>query len=434
MWTELLVIVALVLLNGVFAGAEIAIVAIRATRVEELASSHGAGRHLAALRRDPERLLATVQIGITTVSATAAAFGGATLAEHLGAALAALGWEAELAEEVALVAVISCVSYLSLVLGELVPKSLALKWSERYALLCARPLHWLGRLCAPIVWLLTASSNLVLKLFGDETSFTESQISRDELLAVIEKATDGGGVSAHASEIATRAIALDDLHAAAVMVPRTAVVGLHADASEAEIAALLEHADEERFPVLAGHDDVIGYVTTRDLGKLLARKGPGTLAAIVRPVHVVPESANALELLAELQRRRVPIAVVVDETGSFEGVVDVEDLAEEIVGSLVGAADPATIPRAVDGSAVVPASLRVHLANRLLELELPVSPRWSTVGGLLLAHGGAIPAVGDAVTLEDGTRLEVVETSARRILQVRIHPAPAARQSAPPSA
>jgi putative hemolysin len=212
------------------------------------------------------------------------------------------------------------------------------------------------------------------------------------------------------------------------------VVGLRRGASREEIAALLEEADEERYPVLAGDDDVVGYVTTRDLAKLLAGVGEGELARLVRPVHVVPETANALELLAELQRRRVPIAVVVDETGAFEGIVDVDDLAEEIVGSLVGEAERTAPARADDGSAVVPASSRVHLVNRLLALDLPLSPRWSTVGGLVLAHGGAIPKVGDTVTLEDGTRLEVVETSARRLLQVRIHPPPRARSSEPPSA
>jgi putative hemolysin len=426
MWTELVIIVALVVLNGLFAGAEIAVVALRSTRVEELAGQNAAGRHLAALRRDPERFLATVQIGITTISATAAAFGGATLARHLGEVLAAAGLSAQHAHEIALAAVITCVSYLSLVLGELVPKSLGLKWSERYALLCARPLHLLGRISAPLVWVLTASSNAVLRLFGDETTFVESQISREELLAVLEKAGDAGQVSTHATEIAARAIGLDHLHAGAVMVPRTAVVGIREDATHAEIADLLEHTDEDRFPVLRGHDDVIGYVTTRDLGRLLSRRVEGGLRAVTRPVHAVPESAIALELLADLQRRRVPIAVVVDESGAFDGIVDVDDLAEEIVGSLV-LADRVVgeVERAPDGSVIVPASLRVHVANHALGCELPVSPHWSTVGGLVVARLGAIPKVGAATTVEGGVTLEVVETSARRVLRVRVRrPAP----------
>jgi putative hemolysin len=421
MWTELLIILTLVLLNGLFAGAEIAVIALRSTRVDELANEHAAGRHLAALRRDPERFLATVQIGITTVGATAAAFGGATFAEHLAQRLEYVGVAPETAENVALATVVTAVSYLSLVLGELVPKSLGLKWAERYALLCARPLDWLARACGPLVWLLTASSNLVLRAFGDQTSFAESQISRDELLAALEKATNHGEVSTHAGRIAAQALELDDLHVGAVMVPRGAVVGVPLTASRDDIARILATTDEDRFPVLRGHEDVVGYVTTRDLARLLTGSLPD-LASAMRPIHTAPERASALDLLVELQRRRVPIAVVVDESGSFEGIVDVDDLAEEIVGSLATDAHRALAP--TEGGTIVPAALRVHLANRWLRLSLPTSKQWSTIGGLFLAQMGAIPTAGERITLQDGTELEVVETSARRLLRVRIKPPP----------
>jgi putative hemolysin len=419
MWIELFVIVALVLLNGLFAGAEIAVIALRSTRVDELASVHPAGKHLAALRRDPERFLATVQIGITTVGAAAAAFGGATFAAHLAEQLTRLGLDGGTAESVALAVVVTAVSYLSLVLGELVPKSLGLKWAERYALACARPLDWLARACGPLVSLLTASSNLVLRAFGDSTSFVESQISRDELLAALEKATDVGEVSSHAGRIAAQAIELDDLHAGAVMVPRGSVVGVASTASRDEITHLIATTDEDRFPVLRGHEDVAGYVTTRDLARILTGSVPD-IAAATRPIHTAPESASAIGLLVELQRRRVPIAMVVDGVGSFEGIVDVDDLAEEIVGSLASDAERGSVSS--EGGTVVPATMRVHQANRRLQLSLPTSKRWSTIGGLFLARTGTIPSAGDRVTLEDGTSLEVVETTARRLLRVRITP------------
>src|SRR5690606_29150944 len=210
--TELSVVLALTLANGLFAGAEIAVVAIRSTRVGELENETAGGAALAKLRRNPERFLATVQIGITVVSATAAAFGGATLARDLAPVLANLGLPADTAQSVALALVVIGVSYLSLVLGELVPKSLALKRSERYALLAARPLLLLGRAAGPLVWFLTASSNAILRMFGDRTSFTESQISRDELLSAIDEATDSGEVSPRAADMASRAIDLETLH------------------------------------------------------------------------------------------------------------------------------------------------------------------------------------------------------------------------------
>ena len=421
---ELAIIVALTLGNGLFAGAEIAIVAMRSTRVRELEGKSASGAALARLRRDPERFLATVQIGITVISATAAAFGGATLARDLAPALADLGLSIETARSVALALVVLAVSYLSLVLGELVPKSLALQRSERYALFAARPLLLLSRLASPLVWSLTASSNAVLRLFGDRTSFAESQISRDELLSVIDEATDAGEVSPRAGDMASRAIDLETLHAAAVLVPRGAVATVDADASRDELGALLDSTDEERFPVRRG-EDITGYVTTRDIARLLGGRVSGGLSAITRPVIFVPESGGALALFERLQATRVPIAVVVDESGSIEGVVDIDDLAEEVVGTLlVGAPrDEQLFAREEDGAVVVPAGMRIHVVNRALDLELPVSPRWSTVGGLLLSRLAAMPSAGARVQLEDGTELEAVEASARRVLRVRIHPA-----------
>jgi putative hemolysin len=421
---EILVVVGLVLANGLFAGAEIAVIAVRATRLAELATQSRAGARLARLREDPERFLATVQIGITVVSATAAAFGGATLAEDLAILLERAGIARPTGDRIALATVVVLVSYLSLVLGELVPKSLALKWSERYALLAARPLVLLGRISAPFVKLLTASSNVILRVFGDRTSFTEAEISRDEVLAVIDRAADAGEVSKRAGDMATRALELEHLHVGSVMIPRAAVATIDLGLTNDELAVILDRTDEERFPVRHGADDVLGYVTARDLARLLAGRVDGGLARIVRPLHVVPESARALDVLEQLQSKRIAIALVVDESGGIEGIVDIDDLAEEVVGSLlVGESrDDASFTADDDGSYVLPASARVHVVNRKLDLDLPTSQRWSTLGGLLVTRLGAVPTVGACAVLDDGTRLEVVETSVRRVLRVRLWP------------
>lgn len=418
---EISIIVLLTLANGVFAGAEIAIISVRSTRLEELAAAGGSGVALARLRANPERFLATVQIGITVVGATTAAFGGATLADRLAELLQPLGMTERIAADVALVAVVIGVSYLTLVLGELVPKSLGLKWSERYALAVARPLALLATISAPFVRLLTGSSNLVLRAFGDHTSFTESQISRDELLSHIGQAVGSGEVSERASKIATRAIDLDELHVSALMTPRSAIVAIDTDATIDDLGRQLDASDEERYPVQRG-DDILGYVTTRDLGRLIGGRVTGGLGAITRSVHVVPETAYALDVLDALQRRRVAIAVVVDEAGGVEGILDIDDLAEELVGSLlVGAKrDDGQVVSEPDGAAIVPASMRVHVANRRLDLDLPQGARWSTIGGLLLFRAGSVPAVGARVALDDGTELEVVEATARRVHSVRI--------------
>lgn len=179
---ELLIVIALVLANGVLAGAEIAVVALRRTRLNELVErGSSSARAVGHLRDNPEQFLATVQIGITVIGATAGAFGGATFAQELAPVIGAIGPPAPYADEIALTAVVVLISYLSLVLGELVPKSLALRYAERDALALGRPLRLLSRVARPLVWLLTASSNVLLKLFGDHTTFTESRLSLEEL-------------------------------------------------------------------------------------------------------------------------------------------------------------------------------------------------------------------------------------------------------------
>lgn len=418
-WTlELLVILGLTLLNGVFSAAEIAIVALRATRVRELAARGASGAHLARLRADPERFLATVQIAITVIGASAGAFGGATWAVDTATFLSLLGVPAEWATDLALVAVVGLVSFATLVLGELVPKSLALKWSEPYALFVARPLDLLGRLAAPLVWLLTASSNALLRLFGDHTTFVESEISREELLAVLDRASDVGEVSSHAAGIASRAIALDTLHVRAVMTPRAALAPVDPEATHDELWQLLSETEEERFLVGKTPESLLGFVTTRDLARHLAAPS-GPLGARARPLKSVHQNRLTLPVLEDLQQGRVPMAVVIDDEGGLEGVVDVDELAEEIVGALVGA-DEAGVVRERAGTVSVPGTMRIHRANHLLDLDLPTSPRWSTLGGLVLARLGRTAAVGDVVQGSPRHALEVVAIEGERVRQVRI--------------
>ncbi len=212
-------------MNGLFSGAEIAVVALRKSRLSQLVEAGGgAARAVERLRAEPERFLATVQIGITVVGATAAAFGGATLAGELAALLAPLPILGPYAPELALGAVVSAISALSIVLGELVPKSLALRAAERYALLAGRPLLAISQAARPVVWLLTRASNLVLRPFGDRTTFTESRVSAEELEALVDEAGQLGALDQPTAEIASRALAFRDLTAADVLVPRSRIV------------------------------------------------------------------------------------------------------------------------------------------------------------------------------------------------------------------
>lgn len=233
---DLLIIVALVLVNGLFAGAEIAIVAVRRSRLADLVrEGDRAARAVQRLKDDPERFFATVQVGITVICATAAAFGGATLAGHMEPHLRGLPVIGPYAAEAALALVIALVSFLSLVLGELVPKSLALRASEPYSLRTAPFLLALSRLAWPLVWILTAASNAVLRLFGDRTTFAEARLSADELREIVGDAAKEGAVDPRVGEIAGRAIEFADLDVADVMVPRARVVAVARDATAEEV-------------------------------------------------------------------------------------------------------------------------------------------------------------------------------------------------------
>ncbi len=425
MLSDVLILLALVLVNGFFAGSEIAVVSLRSSRVRELvAAGGGSARAVGALRREPERFLATVQIGITVVGAAAGAFGGSTFAEHLAPALA--GVLGDRARPVAFVVAVALISYLSLVLGELVPKSLALRYAERYALLVSRPLSALSMATRPLVVFLTASSNAILRAFGDRTTFAEARLSPEELRQMMEEAGRTGSVHPEATRMATRAIDFAHLTAAHVAIPRTRIVALDLRSSEDEIRrAVVDHA-QSRMPVFDGNlDEVVGYVTLRDVVRQLASTGSIEIAELLRPAYFTFEAARAIDVLGEMRSRRQKMAIVLDEYGGVSGLVLIEDLLEELVGEIAGEWDAAPSERLrmeADGAAVCSGETPLRDVNRELGLDLPEGPTWSTVAGLCLELADRIPARGQRLTADDGTELEVLDATARSVLRVRIRP------------
>lgn len=421
---EVLVLLALVLVNGVLAGAEIAIVSIRKTRVQELVDGgSAAAKAVQRLRGQPEGFLATVQIGITVVGATAAAFGGSNFAADLTPLLAQIGFLAPHAHLVAMILVVGLISFLSLVLGELVPKSLALRSPDRYALLMGRPVLALAVLARPLVWLLTVSSNLVLRVFGDRTTFMEARLSPDELGQLVKEATAAGTVHPQAGEIAARALGFSSLRAGDVMIPRRQVTSVELHASQESLRRTLVGNPHSRVPVYDGQvDKVVGYLSIKDvLGPVWEQK-PLALAELLRPPLFVPAFKPAVELLEEMRARHQPFAIIVDEHGGFSGLVAMEDLIEELVGEVFNeharAAEP--FQRQPDGSVLVQGTATVREVNRALGLSLPEGEGWKTIAGLVLDRATTIPSSGETVTLEDGTKLEVVDASPRRVRLVRI--------------
>ncbi len=433
---EVAIIVALVLANGVFAGAEIAIISLRATRLAQLVDEgRASARAVKRLRDQPERFLATVQVGITVVGATAAAFGGAAVAKRLAPYLAAVPFLDRYADPIALALVVAIVSFLTLVLGELVPKSLALRASERYALLMARPLLALSAVARPIVWFLTAVSNAVLRPFGDRTTFSEARLSAEELEQLVQEAGKAGALDAPTAEIASRALAFRDLTAGDVMVPRSRVVALSRDAEPDELKRMLLEEGRARMPVYDGSlDEIVGYVMAKDLAAMAWEKQLIVLDDLVRPVLFVPASAKAVHVLREMQRRRTQIAVVVDEHGGVAGILTLEDLVEELVGDILGEQEQpeALFQGEPGGTALVRGDAPIREVNRALDLDLPEGEGYTTLAGLCIALAGSVPERGTRLRGPDGTQIEVLDASPRLVRLVRLWPGAALRAERSP--
>ena len=415
----------LILVNGALAGSEIAVVSVRKTRLQKLLEE---GRKSAValkkLRKDPEAFLATVQIGITIIGSSAGAFGGAAIADELVPVIARVELLKSNAEQLSLGLVIGTISFLSLVIGELVPKSLALRSGERYALLISRPLLMLSFVAKPLVWFLTLSSNIILRLFGDRTNFAESRLSPGEIQQLVDEATEAGAVDRQAGEIASRAFDFADLQAVHVMVPRQRVIGIPRDASHQRLKELVMEHGKTRMPVYDEViDNVVGYVTIRDLLALLVEKQLLVLEDAIRPAFKVSESMPAADLLSEMRKRRIQLAIVIDEAGATSGIITIEDLVEELVGEIASEheeASPEPFYREVDGSVVVMGDVPVRDVNRELELELPESEGFTTIAGLCLELAGRIPKPGQRFQTPDGTELEITAASPRQVKRVRI--------------
>ncbi len=423
--TELFVILALIAVNGVFAGAEIAIVSLRKTRLQQLVESGRVGaKTVETLRAEPERFFATVQVGITVVTTTAAAFGGARMAQHLEPLLEP--FVGKRADSVALAIVVVLVSFLSLVLGELVPKSLALRRGERYALLMAKPIAALSRIAKPIVWLLTATSNLVLRPFSDRTNFMEARISKEELEQMVDEAAKTGAIHEHASELASRALDFDRLRLSDVMLPRARVDALPINATMDQIRRFMLEERRSRVPVYDHSlDEILGYVSAKDIVSLAWDGGPVVLKDMLRSVKFFPQTVAAIEVLRFMQRDRQRIAIAVDEHGVVSGIVTFEDLVEELVGDIFSEHDEEVPPltREADGTAVVRGDTPIREVNRELGTDLEEPAGASTVAGLCFALGGGIPNRNARLAAADGSVLVVLEASARAVKRVRVIPA-----------
>ena len=423
LWPQIALVAVLVFLNAAFAGTEMALVSLREGQLQRLEQRSSTGALVARLARDPNKFFATIQIGITLAGFLASAAAAVSLAEPLEEQLSFLGGAAR---PVSIVVVTLLLAYVTLVLGELAPKRVAMQRAERWALVAARPLSLMSTITRPVVWLLSRSTDLAVRLMGGDPNVQREQVTEAELRELVgtqESFTpkqrmiiDG------AFEIAERS--LDQ-----VLRPRPDVFVLDADWTAERALHELSASAHSRAPVAHDRnlDDVVGVVHLRDL----LDQGDRRVGELVGELVAFPETADVLDVLHEMQTRRVQLGLVVDEHGAAAGVISVEDLLEELVGEIYDETDRdvVSVQWAPDGSLVLPGRFPVHDLVDVGVTGMPEGP-YATVAGLVLDLLGRVPeAPGDKVQVE-GRTIEVTAVNGRAITQVRIGPPAAAPQAA----
>lgn len=431
---ELLIILTLMVANGLFAMSEIAVVSARKARLQQWAQE-GNPKATTALQmaNAPGRFLPTVQIGITLVSMLAGAFSGATLAERLSEQLSQLAWLAPYGKGVSVVIVVIGITYLSLVIGELAPKRLALQNPERIACAVAGPMQRLSDVTEPLVRLLNTSSGLVLRLLGIPPS-SEPPVTEEEIKVLMEQATQAGVIETAEQDMVEGVFRLTNQRVSALMTPRTEIAWLAIGDTLDEIQRKVAAAPHARYPVCRDNlDDVLGVVRIRDvlLQGLTCR--PVDLGALLIPPLFIPESTLASRALEMLKQSGGRVALVVDEHGSLQGLVTINDIVEEIVGDI-----EADRPRAVvrkDGAWLMDGRLPIHEFKALFDLRsLPGEERdnYQTLGGFIMMELGRIPVVGDHFRW-GGLHFEVVAMDGRRVDKVLVKMSPGEVAAVQPS-
>lgn len=411
-WLDVLIIGLLILLNGVFAMSELAIVSSRKPRLKSMAKARKPGAQTALdLAADPGRFLSAVQIGITLIGILNGAYSGASLGGPVAERLALLGISEAQAQPIGFGLVIVLTTYASLVIGELVPKQFALRYPERIAALIAVPMLWIARLTAPMVWVLDKTSTLVLRLLRLPRD-SSNKVTAEELHLVVAEAHSAGVLEEDERAIISGVVRLADRPTREVMTPRTEIDWLDINADSATIRAHLLESPHSRVPVAEGSvDRIVGVIQAKDLVAALLTGQEVDLRALMREAPVVPDQMDAMDTLSVLRSADVPMALVHDEYGHFEGVVTAADLLAAMAGAFVSDADIDTDPPLVerdDGSWWVSGSLSADALSDQLGIQLPDDRDYATAAGFALSVLKHLPEVGERFSY-GGWRFEIVD-------------------------
>ncbi|MBB6124566.1 hemolysin family protein [Sphingobium subterraneum] len=417
-WIDIFIILGLIALNGVFAMSELAIVSARKPRLQA-AEKAGKGGATAALQlgADPGKFLSTVQIGITLIGILAGAYSGSSLGKPVGDRLALLGLEAETAATMGFVLVIGLTTYASLIIGELVPKQFALRAPEPIAMVMARPMLWLSWITAPLGWLLDGSSALIFRALRMNRE-NEAHVTAEELHLIVAEASKSGVIEESERAIISGVVRLADRPVREVMTPRMEVDWIDADADIRTVRACLLDTPHTRLPVGQGSvEEIIGIVQSRDIMSALLKRQKIDVRALMRPVAVVPDQVDAMDALEVLRRSDVPMVMVHDEYGHFEGIVTPADLLSAIAGQFASDADLYDEPDLVereDGSLLVSGQMAIDMLAERIGIDLPEERDYATVAGHALWRLKHLPEIGEYFD-DQGWRFEIVDMDGRKI-------------------
>jgi putative hemolysin len=418
---EITVLVILILVNGFFAMSEISLVSARRARLQVRIDDGDRGAAIAAdLGAEPTRFLSTVQIGITSVAMLSGIVGEATLAPPLAERLVGQGLTVAAAHIVATAIVVLLITYFSIVIGELVPKRLGQIHAETIARIVARPILWLSQITRPFVWLLTRSTQILLRVLGVRDD-SRAQITEDEIHAVLQEGSSAGVIEEQEHRMVRNLFRLDERSIASLMTPRADIVSLPLKADRAELLRRIDQSPHSHYPVVRdGQDDVIGVVSARALLAAVLRDDPIDLEKLASPPTFTPDRVTGMDMLEALKAADTHLSLVVDEYGSLVGLVTLHDLIEAIAGGLGGTVNEQRAVRRADGSWLLDGE--VPIADVLDTLPVRVrleslGADFETLSGMIMAELGRLPGVGDRVDWY-GWRFEVVDLDGRRIDKV----------------
>ncbi len=424
MWLEIFLISIFILINGFFAASEIAVVTIRKTRIKQMVEEGKPNAEiLDKLRESPDRFLATIQIGVTLAGVLASAIGGAAAVEVIKPALKTvpIALISASSEAIAIGIVVLCITYFSLIFGELIPKSIALSYPETVGLFTAPFINRISRLATFFVSILTASTNILLKPFGKKAFTERSYITEEEVKMLIEEGRERGVFEPEEKELIHSVFEFTDTSVKEVMIPAPQMITIGINMSVDEVKTIISEEKFSRYPVIGkGINDIRGVLFAKDFYNILSKTGRVDIHKIIKSPLFIPETMKISILLREMQKKRVHMAVAIDEYGAVSGLVTLEDLLEEIVGEIRDEYDiESPVIQLSDGSMIIDASISVRDLFEDYNVEIPESAEYETLGGFIVTYLQRIPQTGDTIEVED-KKIKVIEMVGQRIAKVKL--------------